>query len=90
MIPPAQAVENRRISEKKVWNERTQGSPDGHDCVCGSDAGIGYETTDEGEKILVRDDDAGGGRDRAVCVMNKPGSLPLETRELPRIIVTGK
>ena len=90
MIPPAQAVENRRISEKEVWNERTQGSPDGHDCGCGSDAGIGYEMTDGGEKILVRDDDAGGGGGCAVCGMEKPGSPPLETRELPRIIVTGK
>ena len=90
MIPPAQAVENRRISEKKVWNERTQGSPDGHDCGCGSDAGIGCETTGEGEKTLVWDDGAGGGGGCAVCGMKKSGSPPLETRELPRIIVTGK
>jgi hypothetical protein len=33
-------VENRRISEKEVWNERTQGSPDGHNHVTGTDAGI--------------------------------------------------
>jgi len=56
-----------------------------HDCGCGSDAGIGCEMTDEGGKILVRDDDAGSGGGCAVCGMKKSGSPPLKTRELPRM-----